>query len=66
MMRSGETTPLRHPEFYQFDLNIAGDCGSVASWQRDQSWLLEPHRTALRGDADLKGMRAACPSGEGR
>jgi 6-phosphogluconate dehydrogenase len=62
-----ETTPLRHPEFYQFDLNLPEIAevwrhGSVIS-----SWLLDLTAQALRGDADLKNYTGrVSDSGEGR
>jgi 6-phosphogluconate dehydrogenase len=42
-----ETTPLRHPEYYQYDLNLA-DIAEV--WRRGSvisSWLLDLTATAL-------------------
>ena len=62
-----ETTPLRHPEHYQYDLNIA-DVAEV--WRRGsviQSWLLDLTAQALAGSPELKefGGRVS-DSGEGR
>jgi len=62
-----ETTPLRHPEHYQYDINIA-DVAEV--WRRGsviQSWLLDLTAQALAGSAELKefGGRVS-DSGEGR
>jgi 6-phosphogluconate dehydrogenase len=62
-----ETTPLRNPEYYQFDLNLPEIAevwrhGSVIS-----SWLLDLTATALRGDAELKEYAGrVSDSGEGR
>jgi len=62
-----ETTPLRDPEHYQYDLNLA-DISEV--WRRGSvisSWLLDLTATALAGDAQLAkfGGRVS-DSGEGR
>ena len=62
-----ETTPLRHPELYRFDIDVA----SVAEvWRRGSvvgSWLLDLTAAALRSDADLKGFAGrVSDSGEGR
>jgi 6-phosphogluconate dehydrogenase len=62
-----ETTPLRDPEHYQYDLNLA-DVAEV--WRRGSviaSWLLDLTATALLEDPDLKkfGGRVS-DSGEGR
>lgn len=62
-----ETTPLRNPEFYQFDLNLSDIAevwrhGSVIS-----SWLLDLTAASLRNDADLKDYAGrVSDSGEGR
>jgi 6-phosphogluconate dehydrogenase len=62
-----ETTPLRNPEYYQFDLNLPEIAevwrhGSVIS-----SWLLDLTAKALRGDAELKEYAGrVSDSGEGR
>ena len=62
-----ETTPLRNPEHYQYDINIA----NVAEvWRRGsviQSWLLDLTAQALAGSPELKefGGRVS-DSGEGR
>lgn len=62
-----ETTPLRHPEHYQFDLNLAQITevwrhGSVIS-----SWLLDLTAQALRDDVELKDFAGrVSDSGEGR
>ena len=62
-----ETTPLRNPEYYQYDLNLT-DIAEV--WRRGSviaSWLLDLTASALLQDPDLKqfGGRVS-DSGEGR
>ena len=62
-----ETTPLRDPEHYQYELNLA-DISEV--WRRGSviaSWLLDLTATALATDAQLAkfGGRVS-DSGEGR
>jgi 6-phosphogluconate dehydrogenase len=62
-----ETTPLRHPEYYRFDLDLPEIAevwhhGSVIS-----SWLLDLTTEALREDPDLKTYAGrVSDSGEGR
>ena len=62
-----ETTPLRDPEHYQFDLNLA-DISEV--WRRGSviaSWLLDLTASALAADANLsKFAGRVSDSGEGR
>jgi 6-phosphogluconate dehydrogenase len=62
-----ETTPLRHPERYQFDLNLA-DVSEV--WRRGSviaSWLLDLTATALAQDQELAKFEGrVSDSGEGR
>jgi 6-phosphogluconate dehydrogenase len=62
-----ETTPLRDPEHYQYDLNLA-DITEV--WRRGSviaSWLLDLTATALVQDAALaKFAGRVSDSGEGR
>ncbi len=62
-----ETTPLRHPEHYQFDLNLA-DITEV--WRRGSviaSWLLDLAATALAESPDLADFSGkVSDSGEGR
>jgi 6-phosphogluconate dehydrogenase len=62
-----ETTPLRDPEHYQYDLNLR-DITEV--WRRGSviaSWLLDLTATALVEDADLKKFAGrVSDSGEGR
>jgi 6-phosphogluconate dehydrogenase len=62
-----ETTPLRNPEHYQYEFNLA-DITEV--WRRGSviaSWLLDLTATALATDAQLAkfGGRVS-DSGEGR
>ena len=62
-----ETTPLRHPEHYPYDLNLA-DIAEV--WRRGSviaSWLLDLAATALIDSPDLaKFAGRVSDSGEGR
>jgi len=62
-----ETTPLRDPEHYQYDLNLA-DIAEV--WRRGSvvaSWLLDLTATALQDDPNLsKFAGRVSDSGEGR
>ena len=62
-----ETTPLREPEHYPFDLNLA-DVAEV--WRRGSviaSWLLDLTANALAGDPVLsKFAGRVSDSGEGR
>jgi len=62
-----ETTPLRHPEHYQYELNL-GDVAEV--WRRGSviaSWLLDLTAAALTEDPALaKFAGRVSDSGEGR
>jgi len=62
-----ETTPLRDPERYQYDLNLA-DIAEV--WRRGSvvaSWLLDLNAIALLEQPDLEGFSGkVSDSGEGR
>ena len=62
-----ETTPMRHPEHYQYDLNLA-DITEV--WRRGSviaSWLLDLTALALLGSQDLADFKGrVSDSGEGR
>ena len=62
-----ETTPLRNPENYQYDLNLP-DIAEV--WRRGtviRSWLLDLIADALAADHDLSGFAGrVSDSGEGR
>ncbi|SCK24680.1 6-phosphogluconate dehydrogenase [Variovorax sp. HW608] len=62
-----ETTPLRHPEFYQYDLKLP----EIAElWRRGSvigSWLLDLTANALQKDAELAAYSGrVSDSGEGR
>jgi len=62
-----ETTPLRHPEHYKYDIDVA----QVAEvWRRGSvvaSWLLDLTASALRKSPDLGGFAGrVSDSGEGR
>jgi len=62
-----ETTPLRHPEYYRYDLNLR-DIAEV--WRRGSviaSWLLDLTAAALVKDAALSEFAGrVSDSGEGR
>jgi 6-phosphogluconate dehydrogenase len=62
-----ETTPLRNPEYYQYDLAL-GDIAEV--WRRGSviaSWLLDLTAAALAGDSKLEKFSGrVSDSGEGR
>ena len=62
-----ETTPLRHPEHYPYDLNLA-DIAEV--WRRGSviaSWLLDLTAIALLKSPDLANFTGrVSDSGEGR
>ena len=62
-----ETTPLRHPEHYQYDFDIPQ---ITELWRRGSvvsSWLLDLTAQALQGDATLAGYKGhVSDSGEGR
>jgi 6-phosphogluconate dehydrogenase len=62
-----ETTPLRHPQYYQYDIDVAG----VAElWRRGSvigSWLLDLTALALRKSPELDNFSGhVSDSGEGR
>jgi 6-phosphogluconate dehydrogenase len=62
-----ETSPLRNPEYYQYDLDLS----QIAEvWRRGSvigSWLLDLTATALLDDPDLKEFAGrVSDSGEGR
>ena len=65
--RDAETTPLRHPEHYRYDFDLAAIAevwrhGSVIS-----SWLLDLTARALAGDPNLEKFTGrVADSGEGR
>lgn len=62
-----EVSPLEHPEYYQYDFNLA-DIAEV--WRRGSvipSWLLDLTATALLDDPTLSGYKSqVSDSGEGR
>jgi 6-phosphogluconate dehydrogenase len=62
-----ETAPLRHPEHYQYDINVA-DVAEL--WRRGSvigSWLLDLTALALRKSPDLASFSGhVSDSGEGR
>jgi 6-phosphogluconate dehydrogenase len=62
-----ETAPLRHPEYYQYDLNLPD---IVETWRRGSviaSWLLDLTAAALAQSPDLNGFAGrVSDSGEGR
>jgi 6-phosphogluconate dehydrogenase len=62
-----ETTPLRNPEEYQYDINVA-DVAEL--WRRGSvvsSWLLDLTATSLHEDAELSNFSGrVSDSGEGR
>lgn len=64
---SAETTPLEHPEHYQYEFNLA-DIAEV--WRRGSvigSWLLDLTAQALLADPDLSTYSGhVADSGEGR
>ncbi len=64
---NAETTPLRNPEHYQYDLNVT-DVAEV--WRRGSviaSWLLDLTATALTADPNLGRFAGrVSDSGEGR
>ncbi len=62
-----ETTPLRNPEYYRYEVDVA----RVSEvWRRGSvigSWLLDLTASALRGDASLASFAGrVSDSGEGR
>ncbi len=66
-MIDAETTPLREPKYYQYDIDVA-DVAEV--WRRGSvigSWLLDLTALALREDPHLEGYAGrVSDSGEGR
>ena len=62
-----ETTPLRHPEHYQYDFDLAA---ITEVWRRGSviaSWLLDLTAAALAKDPSLDGFAGrVSDSGEGR
>ncbi len=66
-VHDAETTPLREPEFYQYEMNLP-DIAEV--WRRGSvvgSWLLDLTAKALLADPELQGYGGqVSDSGEGR
>jgi 6-phosphogluconate dehydrogenase len=64
---NAETTPLRHPEFFQYDMNLPE---ITELWRRGSvvgSWLLDLTASALRREPDLSSFSGrVSDSGEGR
>src|SRR2546423_8840531 len=64
---SAEVTPLRNPEHFQYDFNLAE---ITELWRRGSvvaSWLLDLAASALAEDPELSNVKAEVPdSGEGR
>ena len=62
-----ETTPLRHPEFYQYDIDVAA---VTEVWRRGSvvgSWLLDLTAAALQESPTLANFQGrVSDSGEGR
>ncbi|MFZ1387028.1 MAG: decarboxylating 6-phosphogluconate dehydrogenase [Thiolinea sp.] len=65
--KDAETTPLRHPEHYQYDFDIQN---ITELWRRGSvvgSWLLDLTAAALQSDPQLAGFAGhVADSGEGR
>src|SRR5262249_53391761 len=65
--KDAETSPLRHPEFYRYEMNLA-EIAEV--WRRGSvvaSWLLDLTANALHGDGELAAYAGrVSDSGEGR
>lgn len=65
--KDAETTPLRHPEYYQYDFDIKN---ITELWRRGSvvgSWLLDLTAAALQTDPQLAGFEGqVADSGEGR
>jgi 6-phosphogluconate dehydrogenase len=65
--QDAETTPLRHPNHYQYDFDLAD---VTELWRRGsviQSWLLDLTAAALAGDPRLEKFEGkVSDSGEGR
>jgi 6-phosphogluconate dehydrogenase len=65
--KDAETTPLRHPEHFQYDFNLAD---VTELWRRGSvvaSWLLDLTAAAFANDPRLEGFSGrVSDSGEGR
>lgn len=64
---NAETTPLRHPEHYQYDLDLAAITEVWRHGSVIDSWLLDLTAITLREDPQLSGFAGrVSDSGEGR
>jgi 6-phosphogluconate dehydrogenase len=62
-----ETSPLKHPEHFSYDLDVAAIAEVWRHGSVVRSWLLDLAAAALGRDGDLRGFRGAvADSGEGR
>jgi 6-phosphogluconate dehydrogenase len=62
-----ETTPLAHPEFFQYDFDVAQIAELWRHGSVIRSWLLDLTAAALAEDASLQGFAGrVSDSGEGR
>jgi 6-phosphogluconate dehydrogenase len=65
--KDAETAPLTHPEYYQYDFDLAA---VTELWRRGSvisSWLVDLAAAALGEDPELKGFEGyVSDSGEGR
>ena len=62
-----ETTPLRYPEHYQYDLNLPDDHRGVAARQRRGLVAARPHRQRMVENPSLSNFAGrVSDSGEGR
>jgi 6-phosphogluconate dehydrogenase len=65
--RDAETTPLKHPEFYQYDFNMAEIAEVWRHGSVIRSWLLDLAASALTSDPTLEKFKGVVSdSGEGR
>src|SRR5213595_290052 len=62
-----ETSPLKHPEHFSYDLDVAAIAEVWRHGSVVRSWLLDLAAAALGRDGDLRGFRGeVADSGEGR
>jgi 6-phosphogluconate dehydrogenase len=62
-----ETSPLKHPEHFSYDLDVAAIAEVWRHGSVVRSWLLDLAANALGRDGDLRGFRGeVADSGEGR
>jgi 6-phosphogluconate dehydrogenase len=62
-----ETSPLKHPEHFAYDLDLAAIAEVWRHGSVVRSWLLDLAAAALARDGDLRGFRGeVADSGEGR